>query len=289
MALSPSKVCGILSDLRLLFLGDIFGAPGRQAVRDYLPLLKDRLQPDLIIANIENSAHGFGVTSKIYHELKSYGVEVMTSGNHMWDNVDILTIIQDADCLVRPINFPVHHPGVGYRDIEVAGHGTVRIINALGSLFMHPVSSAMPLLEEVIPQSSPRDAEFAAIFVDFHAEASSEKMATANAFDGRISALIGTHTHVPTADCRILPNGTAYQTDSGMCGDYDSVIGMKTENAVARLQDKLPKAKLQPATGDGMIAGAFITIDPYGLAQSIEPVRYGPGLAEHLPNVRESS
>ncbi len=274
-----------MADLRLLFLGDIFGAPGRQAVKEYLPYVKEMLQPDLVIANIENSAHGFGINSKIYRELKGNDIDAMTSGNHMWDNVDILTMIDEADCLVRPINLPEHNPGVGYRDFEIAGHGTVRIINALGQLFMNPIQPALPILEDMIPDSVPRDAEFAAIFIDYHAEATSEKMSTAYALDGRITAFVGTHTHVPTADYRILPKGTAYQSDAGMCGVYDSVIGMDSEGAVRRLQGQVPKPKLQPAKGDGMLVGTFITVDPYGLASAIMPVRYGAGLSETIPRL----
>ncbi len=272
-----------------LFSGNICSVAGRNAVRDYLPHIKQQLQPDLVIANIENSAHGFGITSKIYRELLEYGIDMMTSGNHMWDNADILTIIDQADRLVRPLNLPDSNPGQGYRDIEVANHGTVRVINALGSLFMHPGPHAWQYLDELIPQSSPREAEFAAIFVDFHAEATSEKLSMAHALDGRISTFVGTHTHVPTADCRILPKGTAYQTDVGMCGTYDSVIGMEMEGAVARMKMQVPKAKLQPAKGDGMIAGILVEIDPYGLASSIAPVRYGPGLSNTMPDIKKDT
>ncbi len=276
-----------MTDLRILFLGDVFSVAGRHAVRDYLPHVKQQLQPDLVIVNIENSAHGFGITSKIYHEFLELGVDMMTSGNHMWDNADILTIIDQADRLVRPLNFPDNNPGQGYRDIEVENHGTVRIINAIGSLFMHPGPHAWQYLDELIPQSSPRDADFAAIFVDFHAEASSEKLSVGYALDGRVSAFVGTHTHVPTADYRILPKGTAYQTDVGMCGTYDSVIGMETSATVARMQMQVPKSKMQPAKGDGMISGTLVEIDPYGLASSIAPVRYGPGLSNTMPDMKK--
>ena len=272
-----------MTDLRILFLGDIFASPGRQAVADYLPEIRNILKPHFVIANGENSAHGFGMTSNIYHELLRSGIDVITGGNHIWDNIDIMNVIDQADQLVRPLNLPENTAGRGYRDFSTP-QGTIRVINALGKLFMEPMLGVWEKIDEVVPEGKPEDAGFAAIFIDFHAEASSEKMALANALDGRVSAVIGTHTHVPTADGRILPKGTAYQTDAGMCGVYDSVIGMEIGCSLSRFKIEFPRAKLKPAKGEGMLTGVFFTVGKDGLATNIAPVRYGNGLSQEMPD-----
>ncbi len=272
-----------MSDVRILFLGDVFASPGRDAVHKYLPELRRMLRPNLVIVNVENSAHGFGLTGAIYREMLSYGVDIMTGGNHIWDNIDVMTIINDADQLVRPLNMPETTPGKGYRDL-ILPQGKIRVINLLGKLFMEPMLGVWEKIAEIVPEGKPADFGFAAIFVDIHAEASSEKMALANALDGRVSAVIGSHTHVPTADSRILPFGTAYQTDAGMCGVYDSVIGMDTAGAIERFKLVVPRSRLQYAKGEATVSGVFMVIGENGLAKNIAPVRCGPRLSETIPN-----
>lgn len=273
--------------MRILFFGDIFGRSGRDALAAHLPALRERLRPDIIIANGENMAHGAGMTAKTCEEVFALGVDVMTSGNHAWDQTDIFPYIDREPRLLRPLNYPGSAtPGRGfYAATDVRGR-TVLVVNLMGQIHMgdpldNPFAAAAALLERWRPGR-----EAAAIFVDFHAEATSEKVAMAHFLDGRVSAVVGTHTHIPTADAQILPGGTACQTDAGMCGDYDSVIGVRKDIPLYRFTRGMRGAKFEPASGTATVCGTLIvTDDRTGLAQAIAPVRVGPRLRNEIPEI----
>ncbi|MEJ0063411.1 MAG: TIGR00282 family metallophosphoesterase [Alphaproteobacteria bacterium] len=265
--------------MNILFIGDIVGRSGREAVAAHLPRLKEKLRPDIIIANAENAAAGFGVTQKLAREFFALGIHCLTTGNHVWDQKELLGQIHQEPHLLRPLNYPEGTPGRGETVITTAAGKKVLVANLMGRLFMEalddPFASAQKLLATHRLGHS-----VDAIFIDFHAEASSEKMAFGHYLDGRVSAVVGTHTHIPTADAFILPGGTAYQTDAGMSGDYDSVIGMKKDVPVAKFTRKLPTERMTPAEGEATLCGAFITTDDRtGLASSIRPIRAGGRLA----------
>lgn len=272
--------------MRILFIGDIMGHAGRDAVRDHLPNLRARLKPDVVIANGENSAHGFGHTPKICEELYGYGVHCITSGNHVWDQREIIPYFDRDPNLIRPINYPAGSPGRGTTTITLPDGRSVLVVNAMGRLFMDALDDPFAALDQLVTANPMGVGGVNAIFLDLHAEATSEKQAMAHFLDGRISAVVGTHTHTPTADARILPNGTAYQTDAGMTGDYNSVIGMVTEIAIPRFTRKVPGERLRPAEGDATLCGVFIeTDDKTGLAKAIAPVRVGANLQNQIPDV----
>ena len=219
--------------MRVLFLGDVVGRSGRTAVVEKLPDLKKILRPDFIIVNGENAAGGFGITPSISENLLNSGVDVVTTGNHAWDQRDIIEFIDREPRLLRPINYPSTCPGSGVGLFHATNGRLVLVINVMLRLFMDPLDDPFAAVEAVI-DDSPLGSVADFIFVDMHGEATSEKMAFGHNFDGRVSAIIGTHTHIPTSDTMVLPTGTAYQTDAGMCGDYDSVIGMNKENSINR-------------------------------------------------------
>ncbi len=267
--------------MRILFIGDIFGRPGRTIVHERLPKLVRQHAIDLVIANGENSAAGFGITSQITEELFRLGVDVITTGNHIWDKREIIDYLNMADGnpdsparrLIRPANFPAGTPGWGVYEGKSRGDVPFAVINLQGRVFMtsidDPFRAADQLLEKI---------QAKVILVDFHAEATSEKAALGWYLDGRVTAVLGTHTHVPTADERILPKGTAYQTDVGMTGPYDSVIGVETNIIVQRFLTQMP-ARFEPAVGNVRLCAAIIECDPQtGQAQSIE--RIGLSAAE---------
>ena len=269
--------------MRILFLGDVVGRSGRDGVAKHLPDLKNRLKPDVIIVNAENAAGGFGVTDKIAQEFYALGVDCLTTGNHVWDQKELVGTIDRDPRLLRPLNYPDGTPGRGSYLHTLAGGRKILIVNVMARLFMEPVlDDPFVVIEKLLAQH--RLGHTAqAIFVDFHGETTSEKMAFAHMVDGRVSVVVGTHTHVPTADDRILGKGTAAMTDVGMCGDYDSVIGMKKEQALWRFTRKIPGERMTPAEGEATVCGAFIvTDDATGLAQSIDPVRVGGWLKPTL-------
>ena len=269
--------------MRLLFLGDVVGRSGRAAVTGRLPGLIRSLDTDFVICNGENAAGGFGITAKICDELYDAGVDVITTGNHVWDQREILDYIADDPTLIRPINFPPGTPGRGAGVFETRDGRRVLVINAMCRLFMDPLDDPFAAVERAIDGIAlGHDAD--AIVIDLHGEASSEKMAFGHAFDGRVSLVVGTHTHVPTADTMILAHGTAYHTDAGMCGDYDSVIGMKKDIPIDRFTRKLPTARLEAADGEATLCGVFVeTDDATGLAKRVAPVRLGGVLSEAMP------
>jgi 2',3'-cyclic-nucleotide 2'-phosphodiesterase len=266
----------------ILFCGDVVGRSGRDAVKKHVPILRQEFALDLVVVNAENAAGGFGLTERICGELYDAGVDILTTGNHVWDQRQIIPYIDRDPCVLRPANFPKATPGAGWR-LHPAGGRSVLVVNLMGRLFMDALDDPFARLDDLLADH--RLGESAgAIIVDFHAEASSEKMALGHFADGRVSAVFGTHCHVPTADAQILPGGTAYQTDAGMCGDYDSVIGMQKEPSTRRFVTKMPGERPQPAEGEGTLCGILLeTDDSSGLARMVEPVRLGGRLTQHLP------
>jgi 2',3'-cyclic-nucleotide 2'-phosphodiesterase len=261
--------------MRLLFLGDIVGRSGRNAVCEKLPSLRERLAADFVIVNGENAAGGFGITETIYQDLRDAGADAITSGNHVWDQRDALVFITRRKRLLRPLNYPAGAPGAGAGLFRAANGADVLVLNVLGRVFMDPLDDPFKAIEREIA-ACPLKRGADAIVIDVHAEATSEKQALGAAFDGRATAVIGTHTHVPTADARVLPGGTAYITDAGMCGDYDSIIGMDKTEPVNRFTTSIPSSRFTPAPGPATVFGVFIvTDDRTGLAISIEPIREG--------------
>jgi metallophosphoesterase (TIGR00282 family) len=269
--------------MRLLFCGDILGRAGRDVVIEQVPRLREALALDFVTINGENAAAGFGITDKICRSFYDAGVDCITTGNHVWDQREIIATIDGDARLLRPANFPPGTPGKGARLYQLADGRRVVVINVMTRLFMDPLDDPFAAAErEVRSRTLGQDVQ--AILVDVHGEATSEKMAMGHFLDGRVSAVVGSHSHVPTADAQILPGGTAYQTDAGMCGDYDSVIGMQKGPAVQRFLRKMPGERLTPADGPATLCGIFIeTDDATGLARRIEPVRVGGRLQPSLP------
>ncbi len=271
--------------MRILFLGDLVGRSGRDAAVEHLPKLRNELGIDLAIVNGENAAGGFGITEKICSELYAAGTDVVTTGNHVWDQRETVSFIGNDPRLLRPLNFPAGTPGHGSGVYRTRAGKKVLVVNLMGRLFMDPLDD--PFAAAVSELSSyTLGGSVDAIVVDFHAEATSEKMAFAHMLDGKVSLVVGTHTHVPTADHQILPGGTAYMSDAGMCGDYDSVIGMEKPVPIARFTRKLPTDRLAPANGPATVCGVFLeTNDKSGLATRIEPVRVAGRLAPAMPTI----
>ncbi len=273
--------------MRLLFLGDVVGRPGRTAVISVLPQLRQDWRLDCVIVNGENAAAGFGVTEAIVDDLLGAGADVVTLGNHSFDQREALVFIDRQPRLVRPANYPEGTPGRGAALIDTETGKRVLVVNAMGRLFMDALDDPFAAAEREIAQCPLRQVADA-IVLDFHAEATSEKEAAGFHFDGRVSLVVGTHTHVPTADHRILPNGTAYMSDAGMCGDYESVLGMQREEAIRRFVQKTPGSRLEPASGEGTLCGIAVeTDDATGLAVKVAAVRIGPHLEESRPRFWE--
>jgi metallophosphoesterase (TIGR00282 family) len=269
--------------MRLLFLGDILGRSGRDAVIAELPMLRRELAIDFTVVNGENSAGGFGITDKICRSLYEAGVDAITTGNHVWDQREVIGTIDGDARLLRPANYPAGTPGKGARVFALADGRRVLVVNVMCRLFMDALDDPFACLERELASRS-LGGSVQAILVDLHGEATSEKMAIGHFLDGRVSVVIGTHSHVPTADAQVLPKGTAYQSDAGMCGDYDSVIGMQKEAAIARFVRKMPGERLTPAEGEATICGVFVeTDDATGLARRIDPLRIGGRLARAWP------
>jgi len=271
--------------MRILFLGDIVGRSGREAVIAAMPGLRRALAVDLAVVNGENASHGFGLAPEMARALFDAGVDIITLGNHAWDRKEIIPFIASEPKLIRPLNFPPGTPGAGSAMVSLPDGRRALVINAMGRLYMEALDCPFRATAEVLERYR-LGVSVQAIVIDFHAEATSEKMAFAHSFDGRASVIVGTHTHCPTADHQILPRGTAYQTDIGMCGDYDSVIGMSKETAIVRFWRKMPGERLAPAEGEASICGVFVeTDDQSGLARRIEPIRRGGQLTETMPRL----
>ena len=269
--------------MRVLFCGDVVGRAGRTVIQEQLPRLRDRLDLDFIVVNGENAAHGFGITPKICQEFYDAGADVITTGNHVWDRREIIDYIDGDPRLLRPMNYPAGTPGRGVGVFDAPGGRRVLVVHPMGLLYMDPLDDPFKAADAALADHRLGD-DVHCILVDVHAETTSEKTAMGHFLDGRVSMVTGTHTHVPTADTRILPGGTAYQTDLGMCGDYDSVIGMKKEAAVGRFLDKEKPGRLEPATGAATLCAVFVeTDDATGLARHVAPLRTGGHLAETWP------
>ena len=243
--------------MNVLFIADIFGAPGRRAVRDLLPELVSSMGIDFLIANVENAAAGFGVTKEILTELKGLGVECMTSGNHIWDRREVLTAVLEEPLLLRPHNYPPGVPGSGAKVFHTRAGVPIGVLNLMGRVFMNDLDCPFRAADREI--EAMRD-QAKVIFVDFHAEATAEKIALCWHLDGRVSAVVGTHTHVQTADEQIFPKGTGYITDAGMTGPHDSVIGVQKELAIRKFMTQLP-TRFEPATGGVKLHGVHLEFD----------------------------
>jgi metallophosphoesterase (TIGR00282 family) len=270
--------------MKILFLGDIIGRPGRTAVAAELPGLVERLSPDFVIANGENAAGGFGLTRAVAAELFASGIDCLTTGNHWADQREILSFIDDDDRILRPGNYPKGTPGHGAGLYQTRFGAHILVLNFSGRVFMDALDDPFAAAEAELAACPLGEAADAAV-IDFHAEATSEKMAFAHFCDGRASLVAGTHTHIPTADAQILPNGTAYITDAGACCDYDSVIGMDKEEPVHRFVHKLSTTRFSPAAGPATVCGVYVETAVSGLAVRIEPVRTGGRLAPRVPEV----
>jgi len=262
--------------MRILFFGDVMGRSGRDGLTKQLPALKGTYNPDVVIVNGENAAAGHGISVKIAQEFFAMGVTCITTGNHIWKQKEVLFSIDAMPNLLRPLNYPAGTPGRGSYLYALPDGRKIIIANIMGQLWMTPTLDDPFMTAETFVSANRLGQTAHAIFVDFHAEVTSEKVAMGQFLDGRVSAVIGTHTHIPTADEHILPKGTAFQTDAGMCGDFDSVIGMKKELAVWRFSHKLPGERLVPAEGEATVCGTFIeTDDKTGLAQTITAIQIG--------------
>ncbi len=258
--------------MKIIFIGDIVGNSGRQAVFDNINLIKDKYSPDVIIANAENAAAGYGLTKKIADELFEKGIDVLTLGNHSWDKKEMLSYIEECPNIIRPINYPRGVPGLGYFELKLQNGKTLLVIQVLLRLFISlPLNDPFEATSNIL-KSSILGKTCDSIVIDMHGETTAEKNAYGHYFDGKVSAILGTHTHIPTSDDRILENGTAYQTDVGMTGDYNSVIGMEKDGPIHSITKGYRlEGKFSVATGKGKICGAYIeTDDQTGLSKAIE-------------------
>jgi metallophosphoesterase (TIGR00282 family) len=271
--------------MRLLFLGDMVGRSGRIAVWERLPGLISDFRIDFTIVNGENAAGGFGITEDIYRATIAAGADVVTTGNHVWDQREALEFAPRVDRFLRPANYPKGTPGRGSGMYTAKNGARVCVSNIMGRVFMTPeLDDPFPAAEAVLAAAPLRE-QADAIVIDFHAEATSEKMCFAHFVDGRASFVVGTHTHQPTADHQILNGGTAYISDAGMCGDYDSSLGMDKDEPLNRFLSKVPKGRFEAAQGPATICGVGVEIsDRTGLAEKIAPLRIGPRLEETVPS-----
>ena len=269
--------------MRLLFLGDVVGRPGRDAIAAHLPGLRRDLKLDFVVINGENAAGGFGITQKICEEFYALGADVVTTGNHAWDQRETLSYINTDPRLLRPVNYPPGAPGKGGHVYTTQSGRKVLVVNVMGRLFMDPLDDPFQAVSRELARNV-LGGGVQAVIVDMHAEATSEKMAMGHFCDGRASLVVGTHTHIPTADAQILPGGTAFQGDAGMCGDYLSVIGMDKTEPMRRFVTGMTKDRFTPAMGAVTVSGVYIeTDDATGRATRIEMVRQGGRLEQSGP------
>ena len=259
--------------MKIFYCGDVVGRPGREAVLNNIEIIRKKYNPDVLIVNIENAAHGFGVTPSIAREMFDKGVNVLTSGNHIWKQREILPFMESNKNLIRPLNYPDGTPGQGYVVYELANGKKILITQVLGRIFMEAVDNPLTAMDNLLSKFTiGRNVD--AIFVDIHGEATSEKLAIGHYLDGKVSVVAGSHTHIPTSDAVIRKNGTAYITDVGMCGDYDSVLGFEIEAPINRIRQKFANDRLQVCKGKGTLYGIFVeTDDKTGLATHIEQVK----------------
>ena len=273
--------------MRFAFFGDVVGRSGRDGISDHLPDLRRRLSLDFVIINAENAASGFGITENTARELFNAGADCLTLGNHSWDQREALTYIVREPRLIRPANYPIlsDAPGRGSQVFETHGGHRVLVVNLLGRVHMDAMDDPFAAADREL-DACPLGSVADAVIVDMHCEATSEKMAMGHYCDGRASLVVGTHTHVPTADAQILNGGTAYQTDAGACADYDSVIGNQKDEPLRRFTTKISGGRYKPAEGPATVCGVYVETDPKtGLAVRVEPIRIGGRLAETVPVV----
>lgn len=270
--------------MKILFCGDVVGRTGRDAIMGNLPYLKKKLDLDFIIVNGENSAHGFGITPKICEEFFDIGVDVVVLGNHTWDQKEIIPYIDKQNRLLRPLNYPEGTAGKGFGIYENRKGQKILVAQVMGRLFLEAIDCPFRAIEKVFKENPLGKNGVIASIVDIHAECTSEKMAFGHFCDGFVSAVVGSHTHIPTADLQILPKGTAYITDVGMCGDYNSVIGMQKEEPLSRFLKGFKSSKLVPADGDATFCGVFVeTNDKTGFAVNVKPIYIGGRLVLSTP------
>ncbi|MDD2869442.1 TIGR00282 family metallophosphoesterase [Neomegalonema sp.] len=270
--------------MRILFLGDLLGRSGREAAVRDLPGLRSDLRLDCVVVNAENAAAGFGVTSKIAEAVFEAGADAITLGNHAFDNREILPYLDRDPRIVRPVNLPKGTPGRGSALVDLRDGRRILVVNALGRVFMNPCDDPFAAIDAQLT-ACPLGVGCDAALIDFHAEATSEKMAMGHWCDGRASLVVGTHTHVPSGDAQVLAGGTAYQTDAGMCGDYDSVIGMIKDEPLRRFTTGQPLNRYEPKIGEATLCGVFVeTDDATGLATRIAPLRRGGRLSAAWPD-----
>ena len=269
--------------VRILFIGDVVGRSGRAIVTERLPRLVRDWKLDLVVINGENAAGGFGITEAIYQDLIDAGADAVTLGNHAWDQKEALVFIERAPRLIRPLNYPAGTPGRGAAMVKTKSGAEVLVVNAMGRVFMDALDDPFAAVDREL-SACPLKRGADAIVIDMHAETTSEKQAMGHFFDGRASLVVGTHTHAPTADHRILPGGTAFMSDVGMTGDYDSVIGMNKDEPIGRFLRKIASAKFEAATGPATLCGLAVeTDDATGLAKKVGPVRLGGVLEQARP------
>ncbi|HEY9216873.1 MAG TPA: TIGR00282 family metallophosphoesterase [Phenylobacterium sp.] len=273
--------------MRFAFFGDVVGRSGREGLGRHLPALRRRLGLEFVVINAENAAAGFGITEATAKELFEAGADCLTLGNHSWDQKEALTYIVREPRLIRPLNYSAFAaaPGRGAQLLETDNGKRVLVINLLGRVHMDSLDDPFAAVDREL-EACPLGAAADAVIVDIHAEATSEKMAMGHFCDGRASLVVGTHTHVPTADCQILPGGTAYQTDAGACADYDSVIGNQKEEPLRRFTTRISGGRYKPAEGVATVCGVFVETDEAtGLARRVEPIRIGGRLSPWIPQL----
>lgn len=270
--------------MRLLFVGDVVGRSGRVAVAERLPGLIADYGLDFVVVNGENAAGGFGITEEICQDFLDAGADAVTTGNHVWDQREALVFIERQHRMIRPANFPPGTPGRG-ANLFIARNGArVLVANVMGRVFMDPLDDPFAAIDRELA-ACPLGEQADAVLVDVHAEATSEKQGMAHYLDGRATLVVGTHTHVPTADHQILAGGTAYLSDAGMTGDYDSVLGMEKDEPVSRFLRRIPSGRFTPAMGEATLCGVAVEVsDRTGLAEKIGPLRLGGRLAETVPS-----
>lgn len=270
--------------MKLLFLGDVVGRAGRDAITERLPGLIERHGFDFVVVNGENSSHGRGLTEGHFKELRDAGADVVTLGDHAFDQRDTLSYIEREPTLVRPLNMPSGTPGRGATLIESRGGYRVLVINAQGRVFMDPIDDPFRAVEAAVA-ACPLGEQADAIIVDFHTEATSEIQGMGFFLDGKVSLVVGTHTHIPTSDHRILKGGTALMADAGMCGDYDSIIGVEADEPLNRFLTGIAQARFTPAEGEATLCGVALETDvKTGLVKRLSPVRIGGTLAQAVPD-----
>lgn len=269
--------------MRILFIGDVYGRSGREALEQHLPTLIRDQKPDMVIVNGENAANGIGITEKIAKEFYELGTDIITTGNHVWGQREVLAYITREPRLLRPANYPKDTPGAGVVKYQTASGQKITVINMMGQIYMDILDNPFHVIDDILKEHR-LGQNTDAIFIDLHAEVTSEKMAFAHYCDGRVTGVVGTHTHIPTADAHILPQGTAYQTDAGMTGPYDSIIGAEKNIPIHRFTKKTPTERMRPAKGEGTVCGTLIdTNDETGLATNIQPIRIGGILSSQIP------